>query len=195
MSTLECVPQKPPVAVEFSVDQEWLDRGRELAKADCDRQFAVGDWLTEGETKWSRKAYAEAATIFSGYSRGTLHVFASVARAVEPLIRNKDLPWAHHAAVARFKGDEQGTLLSHAAAQELSLSSFKNYIRELHPPARPENTPPEYIRLSLPDDVLVAVKAVAGIWEEPIEVAVGHLIEQALEIPDIKKELADVVSS
>ena len=117
--------------------QKWIERGRTLAQADFDHQFAIGDWLIEGEDRWTR-IYDEAVGIFTGYTKETLQVFASVARNVEPLIRVKDLSWAHHRAVMKFGSDTQEKLLLHATEHRLSLRDFRLYIRDKYPPIKPE---------------------------------------------------------
>lgn len=123
--------------------QTWLERGRELARGYSDRQFAIGDWLVEGEdSKWSRKVYADAADIFAGcYPKETLYIFVSVARAVEILTRIKVLSWAHHRAIARFGTETQRQLLDYAVKHDLSLRNFQSYIKEKFPPTKPTSNP------------------------------------------------------
>jgi len=112
--------------------QEWLTRGCDLARQSTDFQFAIGDWLTEGEQRWTRKIYDEAADIFTGYEKKSLYIFAHVARSVKIFIRIKDLSWNHHFAVARFAGNQekQRELLQHALEHKLSLRDFKDHINK-----------------------------------------------------------------
>jgi hypothetical protein len=180
-------------------EQEWLICGRELAQADAlaqtdatARQFAIGDWLIEGEEKRSRKAYDDAAGIFTNYKRVTLRNLANVARSVQTSLRNDVLSWSYHAAVARFaKAPEtQKKLLAYAAEKSVSVSAFRKHINETYPPAKPANKTdrPGKLNLTLPADVMATVKLLAKKWAEPVESALCHLIERALELPGIKKK-------
>jgi hypothetical protein len=92
----------------------WLERGRELARTDSDQRWAVGDWINEGFARWDRSAYDEAAKIFQNYSRGTLILYACVARRVESLIRINDLSWSHHRVVEKFPQNLQQAYLNQA---------------------------------------------------------------------------------
>jgi hypothetical protein len=144
-TTLEYTePLVRQIADSSNDHQEWLARGRELARADSHHQFAIGDWLIEGEDRWSRKIYAEAADIFTGYTKETLYTFASVARSVKTLIRIKDLSWAHHRALARFGPETQRELLEYAHTNNLPLRGFESYVRNKYPsPVKPPKVDPE----------------------------------------------------
>ena len=144
-ATLECEPEVIQSSTDCGPDQEWLTRGRELAAEDdasqqalAARQFAIGDWLTEGVEKWKRDAYDDAAAIFTNYTRETLRNFASVARAVKTSLRNDDLSWSHHAAVARFEEtpEIQKELLAEAVSLKLPLQKFRSHISNTHPTAK-----------------------------------------------------------
>ena len=178
---------------------EWKERGRKLALDDCERQFAIGDWLIEGEEKWTRNIYKDALAIFNGYAKSTLQTFASVARSVEPLSRNKDLSWAHHKVVARFTVlDFQQQLLAYAAEKRISATKFRKYVDEKHPsrktksPTSENPEPKRKLILELPDRLWADVMSLAiALGDEP-ENTVCHLIERALvELPDIKAKLEE----
>jgi hypothetical protein len=135
--------------------QEWLAKGRELARAHCNHQFVIGDWLVKGVDRWTHKIYDEAVDLFTDYAKytkETLYIFAYVARSVETLIRIKDLSWNHHRAVAHLGPGEQRELLEFAAQHKLPLRGFQAYINENYPAPKPA-TPPETMEdCEEPDD-------------------------------------------
>jgi hypothetical protein len=173
--------------------QKWIKQGLRLADGDSDRRFKIGDWMTEGEEKWSRKAYTDASAIFTNYDRATLRNLANVARSVKTSLRNDVLSWSHHAAVARFaKAPEtQKELLAYAARLNLPLRNFRRHIGKKYPAADPADKPasPGKLTLTLPAGMLATVEILAKAWKEPVASAACYLIERALEIPDIREDM------
>lgn len=177
-ATLELTAEKVQLLADSSLAlTAWREKGRALAQAHSGHQFAIGDWLASGDEKWGRKAYKEASSIFTSYAKPTLHTFASVARSVEPCCRNKDLPWDHHKAVARFKPELQRELLDFAANHSsggnehpnvekvnpgMSLSLFRKHINKKYAPTKPQ-TPKstKAILVTLNEDDLIWLRVVA----------------------------------
>jgi hypothetical protein len=183
-----------------SPDQEWLARGRELEREDglsqlavTKRQFAIGDWIAEGFDKWSHDAYDDAAAIFTKYSRESLRNLAFVARRVRTSSRNDVLPWAYHAAVARFKDEpeRQMELLAEAAVLELPLQKFRSHIGKKYPPQRHGKA--ASLTLKLPDATIKMLRRLALVWDDGVEGTALRLVERALaELPDVRQALEDL---
>ena len=195
-TTIEYTAELIEALADSSRDrQEWLARGRELAQADSAGQFEIGDWLIAGEEKWSRKAYAEASAIFNGYAKATLFTFASVARSVETLSRNKDLSWNHHKVVARFGPEKQRELLSRAAQEGLNISAFRKSVNKECPPRdNPEDEPdrPVKLVLTVPANTIERLARVAMERGDEVESTALYLIERALRLPDIWQKAEDL---
>ena len=186
-------------AEHFDPHQEWTERCRDLAKADVEaqsaiaiRQFAIGDLLTEGEDKWSRDIYDEAASIFTGYAKVTLRDFASVARSVKASSRNDVLSWAHHKAVSRLDDSDQRKFLARAVADKMSVSTLRRHIAEEHPSEKPtaKNGKLRSITLSLPTDLMEFIKSYARAHKVTPERAVFSMIDMAREQEREAEEVA-----
>src|SRR5205807_3256064 len=174
----------------------WVEQGRALAKANAARQFEIGDWLLAGEERLKKKAYAEAQKIFR-YERSTLKLFAHVARNVPALVRTNDLPWEHHKLVARFKPEIQKQLLDYAVkvngtpSSNMTVDCFRKHVNQQYPPTK-KAAKPSAIRITLSDDLRDAVERFANAHHEPVDKTVCHLVELALEIPEVADFLAKV---
>lgn len=151
-------------------------------------QFRVGDWLLRGEEsgfvnatfvgggKGFRVDYRKAAQL-TGYSKSSLHTFASVARQVPACIRMQ-VPWAVHQSVARLAKlgvEVQKELLTKAETEGLSVAKVNALVRE-----RLEDVPPQTSRT--PEKVLYgpsdarATRAMAALDkalpDDPTQVAI-----------------------
>lgn len=184
--------------------EEWQKRGRELAADDSNRRFMIGDWIAEGAAKWDHTVYIMAGAIFPNMQKATLRNLAFVARAVPTSLRNDVLSWSHHTAVAAFadQPDIQKELLDYAADAILSdegmtVAEFRRHINKKYPadncpsnnPSTSQPTLDSSITLTLSPNELVKVECLAKKWQESVENAIYHLIERALELPDIKQDL------
>ncbi len=158
--TAETVQALADSSKEFT---SWREKAHALAQADTNLQFEIGDLLASGDEKWGRKAYDEGVVIFRQYSRATQQTFVHVSRRVPALLRNKDLSWAHHKAVARFdKPVLQRELLARAAEKGMSLSVFRKHMNEKYPPTKtqpPKST--KAILVTLTEDDLIWLRVVA----------------------------------
>lgn len=105
--------------------QEWEAMAERFGTAMASAAFVIGDWLVYGEdhfrgqgrlpgfeqeqvgsVKVSPEIY-QAALALTGLDRTTLTTYAYVARRVPPSLRNEQLSWEHHKAVAKLDSDEQ----------------------------------------------------------------------------------------
>jgi hypothetical protein len=104
---------------------EWEAMAERFGAAMSSAAFVIGDWLVYGEDHFrgqgrlpgfeenaipSRKVSGEiyeAALRLTGLDRTTLATYAYVARRVPPSLRNEQLSWEHHKAVARLEPHQQ----------------------------------------------------------------------------------------
>ena len=105
--------------------EEWKDIAARFGAAMSSAAFVIGDWLVYGEDHFrgqqrlpgfendsigSRRISAEIyneALRLTGLDRSTLITYAYVARRVPPSLRNEQLSWEHHKAVAKLDEEEQ----------------------------------------------------------------------------------------
>ena len=99
-------------------------------------QWWVGDWLNYGETRWGEK-YAQA--VDEGLDYQAAADAAYVARAVEFSLRNENLSWNHHKAIAPLETSKQREWLEKAEANEWSVKELREQIREAN---KPDPVPP-----------------------------------------------------
>jgi len=104
---------------------EWEAMAERFGAAMSSAAFVIGDWLVYGEDHFrgegrqqgpenkavprrrvSGEIY-EAALRLTGLDRTTLATYAYVARRVPPSLRNEQLSWEHHKAVARLEPHQQ----------------------------------------------------------------------------------------
>ena len=116
--------------------EEWRGLAPKFSEAIKCAAFLVGDWLVYGEDnfrgqhrlpgfendaaapgKISGDLY-DAALAATGLDRTTLHAYAYVARSVPSSLRNEDLSWEHHKAVAKLDEHEQQRWLQVALKNE-----------------------------------------------------------------------------
>ena len=104
--------------------EEWQSMAARFGAAMSSAAFVIGDWLVYGEDHFrgqqrlpgfenesigTRRVAAEIyneALRLTGLDRSTLITYAYVARRVPASLRNEDLSWEHHKAVAKL--DESG---------------------------------------------------------------------------------------
>jgi len=115
--------------------QEWQSLASRFGAAMSSAAFVIGDWLVYGEDhfrgqqrlpgfekepvgsrKVSPEIYQEALRL-TGLDRTTLMTYAYVARRVPSSLRNEQLSWEHHKAVAKLTVDQQKQWLEIAETQ------------------------------------------------------------------------------
>jgi len=112
------------IAKDLTFD-EWKDMAARFGAAMSSAAFVIGDWLVYGEDHFrgqqrlpgfenesigTRRVAAEIyneALRLTGLDRSTLITYAYVARRVPSSLRNEDLSWEHHKAVAKLDGSGQ----------------------------------------------------------------------------------------
>jgi hypothetical protein len=173
---------------------DWVAEANELVKAyeaQHSIQWKIGDWFEKGQERFGeRKAYSEALRLFSKYKRSTLKDFAYVARHVESSVRTNDLIWAHHKLVARFSSSEyQKQLLDAAFKNKLSVSAFRKFINEKHPPT---SKAPKSSTVKIDVDQIASIEQLSKQLNLPFQVVLRELLKQALEGSQTSKRIEDV---
>lgn len=116
--------------------EEWSSLAPKFSEAIKCAAFLVGDWLVYGEDNFrgqlrlpgfenevaapgriSSELY-DAALAATGLDRATLQTYAYVARQVPSSLRNEELSWEHHKAVAKLEEHEQERWLQVALKNE-----------------------------------------------------------------------------
>lgn len=97
--------------------EEWAALAPRLNEASRCVAFLIGDWLIYGEAHFAKpgkqparrvdSAAYERAMAATGLDRSTLITYAYVARRVPASLRNEDLSWEHHKAVAKLEARDQ----------------------------------------------------------------------------------------
>jgi hypothetical protein len=100
--------------------EEWQSMASRFGAAMSSAAFVIGDWLVYGEDQrfpgfesesiGTRRVAAEIyneALRLTGLDRSTLITYAYVARRVPASLRNEQLSWEHHKAVAKLDGEQQ----------------------------------------------------------------------------------------
>lgn len=178
----------------FSV---WEQRGTEIAQALRRTCWDIGDWIVDGEDQHNVSDVLDRAEVLFELTRGTLQVYASVARAFPALSRLKDLTLGHHQAVMALPADQQQALLARAVAEPLSVRQLKDII---NPPAPAveitepvEATEPKAPRVPLihiDDGRRVRLQALAAACGRSAEEIVAELIDKRLAEPDAIEAIA-----
>ncbi|MCB1210622.1 MAG: hypothetical protein KDK97_14930 [Verrucomicrobiales bacterium] len=105
--------------------EEWQAMAPRFGAAMSSAAFVIGDWLVYGEDHFrspsalpglesqagprgrvSSEIYDEALRL-TGLDRSTLLTYAYVARRVPAPLRNEQLSWEHHKAVAKLEPEDQ----------------------------------------------------------------------------------------
>jgi len=123
-----------PIGLEINEDltfDEWIALAPHIGQAARSLSFVVGDWLVYGERFEAQlalpgfedapgkvdKERLDKALLQTGLDRGTLHNYSYVARCVPRSLRNEQLSWEHHKAVARLDADAQRHWFNQAIAE------------------------------------------------------------------------------
>jgi len=110
--------------------EEWAALAPRLNEASRCVAFLIGDWLIYGEAHFAKpgkqparrvdSAAYERAMAATGLDRSTLITYAYVARRVPSSLRNEDLSWEHHKAVAKLEARDQTRWLKTALSGDKS---------------------------------------------------------------------------
>lgn len=114
------------ISDEITFD-EWCRLGDILRNVGGAVQFWIGDWIRFGENKWG-EMYSQAIET-TGLDYQTLMDAVYVARNVEFSLRNENLTWSHHRAVAPVQDrEEQRYWLDKAEDEKLPYRELRRLI-------------------------------------------------------------------
>lgn len=102
--------------------QSWEELGRYLLRLDTTLTWALVDWIIYGQDHQWGETYQQLANEF-GLKVDSLYIYVSEARKI--FIRNKDLSFAHHRAVARLPENRQAFWLQSAAENKWTVAELK----------------------------------------------------------------------
>jgi hypothetical protein len=109
--------------------EEWLADGKRLNAIDKWKNFAIGDWLLQGENKFGEVCYqAIDEQHWGSYDKLTKLVW--VARNVPANNRKLNLTWYHHHEVASLHVDEQAEWLIAAEDNQWSVRDLREAIKQ-----------------------------------------------------------------
>lgn len=105
--------------------EAWQGIGQTLGQISSAHQWWVGDWWNYGE-----REYGEMASQATGehIDPGTLSDWAAVADRVKMPLRNGNLSWSHHRAVAYLEPEEQREWLDEAEREHLDVRELRRRI-------------------------------------------------------------------
>lgn len=106
--------------------EHWERLGTLLRSVEGSIQFWIGDWINFGENKWGEK-YSQAVDA-TGLDYGTLANAVSVAKHVDPSLRNEKLSWSHHVAVAKLEPTDQKMWLEKAEKEGLAYRELRRLV-------------------------------------------------------------------
>jgi hypothetical protein len=136
---------------ELVSDEEydaWLERGEKLGFDAAEHQWALGDWIVEGEDLWDlatairnrrfkHGVYMAAADI-TGFRVDTIKDYAYVARNVPEGTRVKTLSFGHHKLIAAVPHEQQVKFLAEMQSGGLNVGDARRRIKYLLSRAKPE---------------------------------------------------------
>jgi hypothetical protein len=132
-----------PTGLELPEDltyDQWEQVGGTLRLMEGAVQFWIGDWIRYGQRRYG-EMYSQALET-TDYEHGSLRNMVYVAEQVELSLRNDNLSFAHHVAVAPLPPEKQSEMLDRAEKDGLSVTSLRAIIKakkgdDTKPPAMP----------------------------------------------------------
>ena len=118
---------------EDATEIEWEEVGRWLLGVQGSVNWWLYDWLAFGDQHQWGETYQRVAADYQ-YEVETLWSYASVARSIQPLIRNQGLSFSHHRLIATYEPNEQKHWLDEAAKNRWKLWQLRAALRTAHPP-------------------------------------------------------------
>jgi hypothetical protein len=106
----------------------WEAYGYGLRRVEAAIQWVIGDWLNYGETVYG-ETYAKALEYWPEYGYQSLNQYKWVASKVQFILRNINLSWSHHYAVARLDPPAQKYWLEQAKKRDWSVSDMRGAMR------------------------------------------------------------------
>lgn len=118
------------VGVTFTEDiseADWSRLLQVLARTEDAVQFAIGDALNYGESKYG-ETYSQAMDA-TGRTYQALANYVWVSRAVPMEVRNPNLSWTRHRIVAKLPPNEQRDMLTAAENNQWTVDELAEVVR------------------------------------------------------------------
>lgn len=107
-------------------EDEWLDVFNSLKNVEGCVQFWIGDCLAYRSRKWGM--YEDIAEK-TGYDKETLSNYKTISESVEMPLRNGDLTFNHHVAVASLPAADQARVLKKASEEKLTVRETREEVK------------------------------------------------------------------
>lgn len=130
LATLDSYCQLSKTSLVFKRDvtqDEWKHVFNSLKLIEGCVQFWIGDCLKYREQKWGM--YDDVAEE-TGYEKETLRQYKQVAEKVESGLRNPNLDFSHHKAVAPLPPEKQEIFLKKAVEEKLTVRELRKEIQQ-----------------------------------------------------------------
>lgn len=112
---------------------EWLDRGRNIAHRKVALEWDMADWLAEGVSAgYAKQLGFDFAGLGAqlGIAPPRLKAACKAAQAFPPALRASDLSVEHHAAVASLPAGEALPLLRRASTEHLTVNDCREVVTQ-----------------------------------------------------------------
>ncbi len=109
--------------------EEWLEKGRQIAKDGTNYHWRVGDWRCGANGLDEKLAYRQAESI-TGIRKKALYDMKWVSSRVPVSVRTETLSWNHHRQVAHCEVEKQKDLLKQAVTEGWSVESLRDVAKE-----------------------------------------------------------------
>lgn len=116
---------------------DWQKLGDYLRWMEGSISWLIGDWLTYGEATFSEKA--SQAVDATGWQLDTIKQIEWVCRKVPPAIRDPDLKFSHHRAVADLPVVAQQVFLKKAKREQLTVAQLQRAVQRVKKPAESDD--------------------------------------------------------
>lgn len=160
-------------------EDEWQQAGQKVVAVCESAAWWVGDWMNYGTQTFGRSRALDLGVQATGYTRGTLCTYASVASRVPPEQRVAGVSFGKHEAVMTLQPEDRIKLLTEA--QELGLN--ENQILEL---VREEKGQPRRFNQVRKGTRRVTLFLEPAVYEQLLENGGGHSVQYL--IPQIIAE-------
>lgn len=131
---------------------EWLGLMSTLVRMETAFQFAIGDALIYGESRFGEK-YSQAMDV-TGLSYQTLANLTWVSKHVPQSNRVDGISWTHHRVIASVDVEDQRGFLEMAKEKRMSAVDLSEHITGRQPKIKPVLHVPEGLTIEQAKDVL-----------------------------------------
>ena len=106
--------------------EEWQSIGETLTQLEKGIQWAIGDWLNYGESRWGDK-YTQAVLELP-YEAGSLRNMSYVAKRFDASLRSDKLSFSHYKTVAALEPAQADDYLARAENEMMSVQDLRELV-------------------------------------------------------------------